>query len=322
MRRAVLLLPLLAVACTGEPAPVPLAAQAPPTVTAPAPSAPVELYIPERFIQRPKRKPSHVAHPPADWETRPASAPPGPSKRTPVPVVQAPTPPPVIAVTPPVVPPEPRLESAPVPAPAPLPATTIPDMPDPDPMLVPAPARPYQRTMIRESRAVWGITAPTALFGAQIQTESAWRPGAHSIYAAGLSQFIPSTAEEMSQKYPELGDGGPLNPQWAIRALVRYDHDIYRGRFVNAVTPASECDKWAFVLSGYNGGEGWISRDRAQCQQHAGCDPSRWYGHVERYTTRSASNAQQNREYMKRIELQYQGLYRSWSPSGFIACRA
>jgi soluble lytic murein transglycosylase-like protein len=172
--------------------------------------------------------------------------------------------------------------------------------------------------MIRESRAVWGIAAPVSLFGAQIQTESAWRPSAHSIYAAGLSQFIPSTAAAMSRKYPELGDAEPLNPQWAIRALVRYNHDIYTGRFVNAVQPATDCDKWAFALSGYNGGEGWIPRDRALCRQEPDCDASRWYGHVEHYTGRSAANARQNREYPRRIELQYQPAYRSWG--GFVQC--
>lgn len=322
MRRAYLLLPLLAVACTQEPEPVPVAHAPAPVVARPAPVAPVELFIPERFVQRPKRRSTHVSHPPPDWETHPVKRTPGPTKPAPAPRAVEVVPPPVTTVEPPaevVVVAPPRV---PTPPPLPvLPPTDIPDVGEPDPMLVPLPARPYQRTMIRESRAVWGITAPTALFGAQIQTESAWRPGAHSIYAAGLSQFIPSTADMMERKYPELGNDGPLNPQWAIRALVRYDHDIYRGRFVNAVPPASECDKWGFVLSGYNGGEGWISRDRAQCEQRAGCDPSRWYGHVERYTTRSASNAQQNREYMKRIELQYQPLYRSWAPSGFIMCK-
>lgn len=183
----------------------------------------------------------------------------------------------------------------------------------PEAALVPPRARPYRRAMLREGRAVWGMGPPVALFGAQIQAESGWNPAARSAYAAGLSQFIPSTADAMAKKYADLGpQAQPLNPQWAIRALVRYDHDIYFGRFVNAVAPATDCDRWAFTLSGYNGGEGWISRDRSLCSQRAGCDPARWYGNVERYTARSESNARENREYPRRIELRYQPNYRSW----------
>lgn len=188
-----------------------------------------------------------------------------------------------------------------------------------DPLAVPIAARPYQRTMIREARAVWGLAAPVALFGAQVQTESAWRPNARSPYAAGLAQFIPATAAAISRKYPEtLGEGDPLNPQWAIRALVQYDHDIFVGRFVNAVPPATECDRWAFTLSGYNGGEGWINRDRALCRQHSDCDPSRWWNNVELYSGRSESNYRQNRDYPVRILMDYQPNYRAWG--GYLDC--
>lgn len=300
MRRLLILAALFAAGCTAEPATPPaarplaaIAARALPPAELPA------FIIPERLVAKPR---------PRRKVPRARSAPP---KHRGAPVALAPATPPIAVL--PVVPP-PAIEPE-------LPATEIAQLVgEPDPMLVPAAARPYQRTMLRESRAVWGMSAPIAIFGAQIQTESAWRPGAHSIYASGLAQFIPSTAEAMSRKYPELGGAAPLNPNWAIRGLVRYDRDIYRGHFVNAVAPASECDRWAFALSGYNGGEGWIARDRALCRARPGCDPSRWWGHVERFTSRSASNAAQNREYPKRIELQFQSSYRSWG--GLVRCQA
>lgn len=158
------------------------------------------------------------------------------------------------------------------------------------------------------------------MFGAQIETESAWRPNAHSAYASGLAQFIPSTAHYMALRYPlSLGDGGPLSPEWAIRALVLYDRDIYQGRYVNAVPPATDCDRWAFTLSGYNGGEGWINRDRSMCRdQSPTCDPSRWWGNVEDYSGRSASNMRQNRAYPRLILLVRQEKYQSWG--GMVAC--
>lgn len=187
---------------------------------------------------------------------------------------------------------------------------------------LPAAAKPYERTVIREAHAGMGLNAPTAMFGAQIQTESGWRPNAHSIYASGLAQFIPGTAREMAQRYPlSLGQGGPLNPEWAIRALVFYDRDIYRGRYVNAVKLATPCDGWAFALSGYNGGEGWISRDRSMCvARDPQCIPGQWWNHVEAYSARSQANFRQNRAYPRLILLVRQATYRNWG--GMVNCDA
>jgi soluble lytic murein transglycosylase-like protein len=177
----------------------------------------------------------------------------------------------------------------------------------------PVASRPYQRSVIREGRALFGMNAPSAMFGAQIQTESGWRPNAHSIYAAGLAQFIPSTAAYMARRYPlELGSGNALDPEWSIRALVRYDYDLFE-----PIRASTVCDRWAFTLSAYNGGPGWIPRDRALTIR-MGSDPSKWWGNVELYTSRSASNAQQNREYPRRILIVTQPAYKSWG--GFVSC--
>lgn len=46
-------------------------------------------------------------------------------------------------------------------------------------------------------------------------------------------------------------------------------------------------DAWAFTLSGYNGGDGAVMKDRLLCGRIAGCDPSRWFGHVELHSTKS-----------------------------------
>ncbi len=177
----------------------------------------------------------------------------------------------------------------------------------------PSASLPYTRSVIREGRAVFGMASPNALFGAQIQTESNWRPSARSPYATGLAQFIPSTAAYMARKYPlELGEGNPLNPEWSIRALVRYYHDLYV-----PIRAATVCDRWAFTLSAYNGGPGWIPRDRVLAVE-AGADPSRWWGNVEYYSSRSASNKAQNRAYPRLILLVRQSLYSHWG--GVIPC--
>lgn len=266
-----------------------LAGPAPAEPAKPRHAEPVQPRKPAEVLRPAPAAPAHVASPPAAAHTENRKPEPHPEDR-----IAAPTPAPA-----------PTFETEPLKQRA----------GEPDPMLVPLPARPFQRSMLRESRAVWGMTAPTAVFGAQIQTESAWHPNAHSPYAAGLAQFIPATAQAMAKQHPEtLGSADPLNPQWAIRALVQYDRDLFL-----AVHEAPEpCDRWAFTLSAYNGGPGWIPRDRRLCDGHEGCDTAKWFGNVEKYTGRSASNARENREYPRRILKQYQPNYRSWG--GFIKC--
>jgi hypothetical protein len=44
---------------------------------------------------------------------------------------------------------------------------------------------------------------------------------------------------------------------------------------------ASDVDRWAMVLTAYNGGAGRVRSDRRLCAGTRGCDPSRWWGHAE-----------------------------------------
>lgn len=167
----------------------------------------------------------------------------------------------------------------------------------------------YKRDVIREARAVWGLDAPVALFAGQIEQESAWRPKVCSPFACGLAQFTPATADWISGAYPEELDGADVyNPQWAIRALVRYDRHLHA-----AVVPAPvECDRFGFTLSAYNGGAGWIARDRRICAGVDGCDTGRWFGHVEKYSRRADWAIKENREYPRRILFQRQFNYTTW----------
>ncbi|UPG87011.1 transglycosylase SLT domain-containing protein [Luteibacter aegosomatis] len=182
---------------------------------------------------------------------------------------------------------------------------------------VPSPAaKSWQRTVQREAHAVWGITAPVSAFGAQIEQESAWRPNARSPYAGGLAQFTADTASDMARWYPELGPADPYDPRWAIRALVRYDYRLYNG----VLGARSECDHWAMTLSAYNGGAGWLSRDRALCSRVSACDPSRWWGHVERQSQRASWALTENRAYPSRILLTLQAPYAAAGWAGQAVC--
>ncbi|WP_103035215.1 transglycosylase SLT domain-containing protein [Castellaniella caeni] len=172
----------------------------------------------------------------------------------------------------------------------------------------PEAARPYRAELTRNARAVIGLNAPVALFAAQVHQESAWRPAAVSrVGARGLTQFMPATAQWISSLFPELAAGDPFNPSWALRALVRYDDWLHA-----RIRAADACQRWAMVLSAYNGGLGWIARDQALASSK-GLDSLVWFGAVDQVNAgRSAANWRENRAYPQRIIYTHQALYASW----------
>lgn len=173
---------------------------------------------------------------------------------------------------------------------------------------VPSEALKHRNELTRNARLVWGLDAPVATFAAQIHQESLWRADAVSHAGAqGMAQFMPATARWMSELYPELRarDGPqPLNPAWAMRALVQFDHFLWQRH-----TAANACERMAFVLSAYNGGATWLERDRLQTER-AGKDRDRWFANVELFNAgRSRPAFAENRAYPKRILLQHEPLY-------------
>ncbi|MBK1890716.1 transglycosylase SLT domain-containing protein [Undibacterium sp. 14-3-2] len=171
---------------------------------------------------------------------------------------------------------------------------------------IPNSAQQHRSSLVRNARAVWGIDAPVASFAAQFQQESAWNANALSpVGAKGMAQFMPATANWIAEQYPDdLGNAQPTNPSWAIRALVQYDFWLYtRIRAKNA------CERLAFTLSAYNGGLGWVNRDKTLASGK-GLDPLVWFGSVERVNAgRSPANWQENRAYPQRILWRYEPMY-------------
>jgi soluble lytic murein transglycosylase-like protein len=175
---------------------------------------------------------------------------------------------------------------------------------------------PLHRLMVeREAAEVWGIAAPTARIAAQIHAESLWRPKAASQYAHGMAQFTPATAEWIAAKFPDkLGGFDPWDPVQAVRAMVIYDH------WLTTRNPgATECDTWAFGLSAYNGGEGWLRRDRKRAAAQ-GAEDDVWFGQVEHYTARAGWAKRENRSYVERILLKLEPAYHAAGWSGAPAC--
>lgn len=96
------------------------------------------------------------------------------------------------------------------------------------------------------------------------------------------------------------------DPMMQMNGLVLMDRTGY-ARFTKLT--ATPKDTWAFTLAGYNGGDGAVLKDRLLCQKITGCDPTRWFGHVEKNSTKSRQKWQGygqsaydiNRAYPKKI---------------------
>ncbi|SJN10193.1 Phage lysin [Halomonas citrativorans] len=164
---------------------------------------------------------------------------------------------------------------------------------------IPNAAQQHQRELTRIVQQEWGIKGRVAVHAAQIHQESAWRPNVNSpVGAQGLSQFMPGTSAWIAEIYPDLGRAAPYSPTWAMRAQARYN----KWHWQRLASAADECQRWAFALSAYNGGLGWVQRDQ-RLARAAGDDAGVWFGSVEKYTARAGWALRENRHYVRHILL-------------------
>lgn len=182
---------------------------------------------------------------------------------------------------------------------------------------VPERCRAYQRQITAQAHTVFGPAAPVATLAADIEQESACNPRAQSPYAKGLAQFTDSTAADMARRYPtELGPADPFNPSWSIAAQALYLRDLTRQN-----AGRTECDTWAFGLAAYNGGAGWLIRDRAAARAQ-GVPSDVWFGAVELTPDRRRAQwaITENRGYPRRILLTMTPIYVAGGYGRGIAC--
>lgn len=177
---------------------------------------------------------------------------------------------------------------------------------------IPRAAQQYRAELVRSARVVWGLDAPIAVFAAQVHTESWWRNNTVShVGAQGLAQFMPSTARWLPSVAPETGKPAPFNPGWSLRALCTYDKWLW-----DRTGGVNDYERMAFTLSAYNGGAGWVNRDKKLARQR-GLDAGRWFDHVATVNAgRRASAWKENRAYPRRIlkERQYAYVKAGWGP--------
>ena len=178
---------------------------------------------------------------------------------------------------------------------------------------IPKAAYQHQRELTRAARLEFGLNAPVALLAAQIHTESRWDEKAVSFAGAeGLAQFMPATAKWLPEVAPQTGKPMPFNPAWALRAMCAYDKYL----FDRLISVPTLYDRWAFTLAAYNGGLGWVWKDREKARE-MGLAPDKYEAVKTVNAGRRLSAYTENRRYPEQI-FGLQGLYGAWGAG--VAC--
>lgn len=167
---------------------------------------------------------------------------------------------------------------------------------------IPHAALVYQRDLTRISQSVWGLSAPVATLGAQLQQESAYDPNAVSWAGAqGLSQMMPGTAAALARIYPELRPVNVFDPRWSLRAQSFLMRELW-ARYDDAI----DCvERLAFSLASYSQGPGWTAKQRAISRV-----PRAWFGDTEyQMVGKSYPAFVETQQYVRRIILRLRPLY-------------
>lgn len=182
---------------------------------------------------------------------------------------------------------------------------------------VPPAAWAWRAELAESAYERFGPGAPVATLAAQVHQESGWRANAVSHAGAqGLTQFMPGTARDMAERFArDCAPANPFDPVWALRCRDHYLHSLMRGLRPMG-SGLDECARWTFALRAYNGGAGWVQRDRRAAQQ-AQANPDS-PEEVARFNAgRSPANFRENVEYAPRI-YRLQPRYAGW---GRAVCR-
>jgi hypothetical protein len=150
---------------------------------------------------------------------------------------------------------------------------------------------------------LWPDLTMASVLAAQVEQESGWKPSARlkteREEGAGYGQFTRSYRADGSLRFDALAEVASMDPSlkhwtWAdrynprmqLRAVVVKNRGCY---WRVAKLAADDYNTLAMCDSAYNGGEGGLMAERRLCGQTAGCDPARWFGNVERTSTKSTA---------------------------------
>lgn len=183
---------------------------------------------------------------------------------------------------------------------------------------IPPQAHQHLPTLAAERARFWSDHSQPELLPALIEHESClrlthsrcWNPASRLKSAreegAGLGQITRAFRPDGSTRFDalaEMRDRHPSLREWSwstvyqrpdlqLRAVVLKMRDNHRFFTGLGVSPAEALQ---FADAGYNGGNGGVQADRRACRAKPGCDPGRWFGHVERTCTKSHAALYGNR---------------------------
>lgn len=157
-------------------------------------------------------------------------------------------------------------------------------------------AAPFLPTLLDEQEAWWPDAPFPSAFAGQVEQESLWRQRAElktaREHGAGFSQITKTdrfdALSELRSQFPTAfrgwGWGGTLfDARFQLRAVILMDLRNWRV----ITNTADDRERLAMSLAAYNGGLGGLSSDRRLCAATKGCDPSKWWGHVERVSLKA-----------------------------------
>ncbi len=187
-----------------------------------------------------------------------------------------------------------------------------------DAIRIPEVSATYRIKLERAAGDYFGLDAPVATLAAQIHQESHWRPTAASKFAQGLAQFTPSTAKWLPEICADLQGFDRWDSSQAVRGLACYDAWLYKRVKPIGNGPLNDCSRMAFALRAYNGGEGWLKRERVMALA-ANQNANDWLA-VAGFNSRAKWAHTENTGYPRRILLKLEPYYHAAGWPGRVNC--
>jgi hypothetical protein len=176
----------------------------------------------------------------------------------------------------------------------------------PNGMTLPEKANAHLPALVNELKSAWPDLRYHAAIAAQVEQESClwlthkkcWDPRAElktdREYGFGFGQITKVWSADGKVQFDVFEDLKKLDgklkgwkwddrfdPAMQLRSIAVLNRNNYRKL---QFPVANEIERLAFTFAAYNGGFGAVLKDRALCTNQEGCDPSRWFGNVEKYS--------------------------------------
>ncbi len=188
--------------------------------------------------------------------------------------------------------------------------------------MIPSAALPLLPLLVVLQVQHWPHAPLPSFLASQIEAESRWRVNAElkssREQGCGLAQFTRAYDSKGGIRFDALADAKKLspdlknwswqscaNPNMQMLALVLTERGLYNRAQPLGATPI---DSLHMAVSAYNGGFGSVLKDRTKCRMTPGCDPSKWYGNVEKTSYKSQQPSiygrsffQINRDYVRNV---------------------